>query len=150
MSWADQLAVRAENDSEMSEQDRHELVLCLARATREAGRLRSAIFAGDPLGNATWDVMLDLFIQEMNGFRTSLDQLSINGEMLAATVYACVEVLDGIGLLERTPDRFDNRVTWLSLTVRGRQGLFGMFNRLAEIVQPGPGRIADEPHEVIA
>jgi hypothetical protein len=147
--WADHLTAQPDYDSAMSEEDLHDLILRLALATREARRLRAGIFPGTPLGNANWDVMLDLFIQEMNGFRTSLDHLALAGELPAATVYECVDTLANLGLLERTTDRFDNRVAWLSLSVRGRQGLFDLFERSAEYVRPGPGRV-QESAEVTA
>lgn len=148
LSWADQLSARGrfgpERGREMTEEDRHDLILGLAVATREARRLRAETFAGVPLGNPRWEVMLDLFIQEMNGFRTSLDHLALTGETPAATVYESVDELARRGLLERTPDRFDSRVNWLTLTVAGRQGMFDLFERSAEFVRPVAGRVAEQ------
>jgi hypothetical protein len=140
LTWADHLTDRTgagpEPGREMSEEDRHDLILGLAEAVREGRRLRSAIFTGIPLGNPNWDVMLDLFIQEMNGFRTSLDHMSLSGDLPAATVYEAVELLAGLGLLERAPDRFDSRVVWLSLSAQGRQGMFDLLEQSTEFVRP--------------
>jgi DNA-binding MarR family transcriptional regulator len=141
LSWADRLSVGSEPGREMTEEDRHDLILGLAVATREARRLRGAIFPDIPFGNPDWDVMLDLFIQEMKGFRTSLDHLALTGDLSASTVYESVDTLVRHGLFERTPDRFDNRVVWLSLTVAGRQGLVDLFAQWAEFVRPAEGRI---------
>jgi hypothetical protein len=141
MTWAEHLSAGAEPARELSEEDSHDLVLGLAVATREARRLRAEIFPGVPLRNAAWDVMLDLFIQEMNGFRTSLDHLALTGDLPAAVIYENVEALTRLGLIERTPDRFDSRVSWLSLTVVGRQGLFDLFAQSAEFVRPVAGRV---------
>ena len=109
LSWADHVSAEArlgpDSGREMTDEDRHDLVLGLALATRAARRLRSEIFFGVPLRNASWDVLLDLFIQEVNGFRTSLDHLALTGDLPAATVYEAVETLAGLGLLERSPDR---------------------------------------------
>ena len=147
MSWADHLTAQVRSGPgtgrEMTEEERHDLILGLAAAAREARRLRAAIFSVIAIGDPNWDVLLDLFIQEMNGFRTSLDHLALTGDLPAATVYQCVDALAGLELLERTPDRFDSRVQWLSLTVTGRQGLFDLFGQSAEFVRPIGGRIAD-------
>jgi len=149
LSWANHLTAAPEIGAEMSEEERHNLILRIAVAVRQACRLRAAIFPGAPFGNPVWEVMRELFIQEMNGFRTSLDNLSLAGEMPAATVYDSVDTLVGLGLVERTTDRFDNRTQWLSLTVHGRQGMFEMFSSAAEFVLPGPRTIADEPRAAI-
>lgn len=136
MSWAEHLSTGAEPGRELTEEDRHDLTLGLAVALRESRRLRSELFAAVPLHNPNWDVLLDLFIQEMNGFRTSLDHLALTGDLPATTVYESVDVLARAGLIERSPDRFDNRVMWLSLTVTGRQGLFDLFEQSTEFVRP--------------
>ena len=144
LSWADHLSDRPDHAHKLSEEGRHDLILCLATALREAYRLRATIFPGAPFGNPDWDVMLDLFIQEMNGFRTSLDHLALTGDLPAAVVFESVNVLAGIGLLERTQDRFDERVIWLSLTVAGRSGVYDLFAQAAEFIRPiiarAPGR----------
>ena len=143
LSWADHLSNRPDLTTELTEQGRHDLVLGLATALRDARRLRAEIFPRVPLGNPNWDVMLDLFIQEMNGFRTSLDHLALTGDLPAPVVYESVHELVRLGLIDRTPDRFDNRVSWLSLTVSGRQGMFDLFTQSAEIVRPIAGRQPD-------
>jgi hypothetical protein len=138
LAWADHLVISPEPGHELSEEGRHDLILGLALAIRATRRLRTEIFPGAPLGNATWDIMLDLFIQDMNGYRTSLDHLAIAGDLPAAAVYEAVELAAGLGLLERTPDRFDSRVVWLSLSVSGRQGMFDLFEKSADLVRPLP------------
>lgn len=143
LSWADHLADRPDFTAELTERGRHDLVLGLAIALRDARRLRAEIFASIPLGNPNWDVMLDLFIQEMNGFRTSLDHLALTGDLPAPMVYDSVRDLDRLGLISRTPDRFDSRVSWLSLTAAGRQGMFDLFSQSAEIVRPIAGRLPE-------
>ena len=143
LTWADHLPELPSAVHEMTEEDRHDLVLRLALAMREARCQRTRILPAAPLGNPNWDVMLDLFIQEMNGFRTSLDHLSLGGELPAHLVHECVEEMVALGLIERTADRFDSHVAWLSLSARGRQGMFDLFTRTAEFVRPGPRRIEE-------
>jgi len=143
LNWADHLSDRPDFTRELTEEGRHDLVLGLATALREARRLRAEIFPRVPFSNPNWDVMLDLFIQEMNGFRTSLDHLALTGDLSAPTVYESVAELERLGLIDRAPDQFDSRAAWLSLTVAGRQGMFDLFAQSAEIVRP----IADRPRD---
>ena len=149
LGWADLLSDRPDLARDATEEGRHDLVLGLANALRDARRLRAEIFPGIPLGNPNWDVMLDLFIQEMNGFRTSLDHLALTGDLPAPTVYDSVDALARLGLVTRTPDRFDSRVFWLSLTATGRQGMFDLFAQSGEIVRPiSGGLLGSQPAEV--
>ena len=147
MSWADHLTAQVRSGPgtgrEMTEEERHDLILGLAAAAREARRLRAAIFSGIAIGDPNWDVLLDLFIQEMNGFRTSLDHLALTGDLPAATVYQCVDALAGLELLERTPDRFDSRVVWLSLSAKGHQGMFDLIEQAAAFVRPVAGQVPE-------
>lgn len=143
LSWADHLSDRHDFARALTEEGRHDLVLGLATALREARRLRAEIFPRIPLSNPTWDVMLDLFIQEMNGFRTSLDHLALTGDLPAPVVYESVHELVRLGLIDRTPDRIDNRVMWLSLTTTGRQSMFDLFAQSAEIVRPIARRLPE-------
>jgi len=149
LSWANHLTTAPEIGKEMTEEELHDLVLRITLAVRQACRLRAAIFPGAPFGNPVWEVMRELFIQEMNGYRTSLDNLSLSGELPAATVYDAVETLVSLGLVECTTDRFDTRTQWLSLSVRGRQGMFDLFSSCADFVLPGPRTIIDEPRAAI-
>jgi hypothetical protein len=149
LSWANHLTTAPEIGAEMTEEERHDLVLRITMAVREACRLRAQIFPGAPFGNPVWEVMRELFIQEMNGFRTSLDNLSLSGELTAATVYDAVETLVSLGLVERTADRFNARTQWLSLSVNGRQGMFDLFSSAADFVLPGPRTIIDQPRAAI-
>jgi len=143
LGWADHLSDRPDSARESTEEGRHELVLGLATALREARRLRAEIFPRVQFGNPNWDVMLDLFIQEVNGFRSSLDHLALTGDLPAPVIYESVAELDRLGLIDRAPDRFDNRVAWLSLTAAGRQGMFDLFAQSAEIVRPITRRTPD-------
>ena len=143
MQWANRLTAQPEESRELTEEARHGLILGLALVTREGRRLRNGIFLGAPLGNPHWDVMLDLFIQEMNGFRTSLDHLALTGDLPALAIYDSVDTLVRQGLIERTADRFDNRVFWLALSQTGRQGMFDLMEQSAEFVRPIAGRIPE-------
>jgi DNA-binding MarR family transcriptional regulator len=142
LTWADHLAERPDTGQPMSEEARHDMILGLAEAMRGTRLLRARIFPYASLGNPTWDVLLDLFVRELNGYRTSLDHMAIAGELPAATVHRAVEELTVLGLLGRAADRFDERVIWLSLTERGKQGMFELLEETAELVRLHPAAAA--------
>jgi DNA-binding MarR family transcriptional regulator len=68
--------------------------------------------------------------------------MAIAGELPAATVHRAVEELTVLGLLGRAADRFDERVIWLSLTERGKQGMFELLEETAELVRLHPAAAA--------
>ncbi len=146
LSWADQLAARHWSGYELSE-DNDDLLLALAVAGREISRRRSRIFSGTAVGNPQWDVLIDLFVQEANGYRVSLDHLALAGELRAEIVYDSVERLVKAGLVERADDRFDKRTSWLSLTSKGKQGMTDFFTETANFVRPCMNR-DDQPETV--
>lgn len=123
LTWAEQLSTIPAPASALSEEDRHELALAQAEAARRKGRLRSRIFAGVPFGNANWEVMLELFIREMTGFRVSVDDLVAEDLLPRELVVRCADALEEFGLIEKVSDRFDRRIAWLSLSVAGKQGM---------------------------
>jgi hypothetical protein len=95
-----------------------------------------------PLGNANWDTLLDLFIRELNGYRTSFEQMSVGDEVPAFTTHRALEELAAAGLVARTADLSDPRVSWLALTERGKQRMFELLAESAELVHlhPSPAR----------
>lgn len=142
LTWADQLSARPVLAATLSEEDQHELALARAEAAREEASLRSRIFTGVPFGNANWEIMLELFIREMTGFRVSLgdlvDEDSLPGEM----VVRCVDALQEFGLVEKVVDRFDRRIARLALTPAGKQGMTRFLLQSASSSRPhavGPG-----------
>ena len=137
MAWAEQLADKPMAD--ILDLRASDTILCLAKVMRGERRLRSRIFPDAPLGNPSWDILLDLAIREIGGFRTSLDHLALNGEMPTAVAYEGFEALESYGLVTRTPDRFDARTIWVALSDQGKHGILELLHEVAELVRPCPG-----------
>jgi len=135
LAWADHLLLRPAADGPLSEDDEHDLVLAVAEAMREVNTLRNQLF-DMPFGNPNWDVMLDVFIRQMNGFPVRMDQVALAGRMPALTVQRSVELLAARGLMVRTPDRYDVHVEWLSLSPRGKQAMAELLLRTADFIRP--------------
>jgi DNA-binding MarR family transcriptional regulator len=139
LSWADHLSTRlARGRRELSEEDQQDLLITVAEAMRGTRRVRSRIFPDVPLGNASWDVLLDLFIRELNGHRTSLAQIMVGDELPVATVNAAIDTLVRCGLVDRAPPRAGSSESWLTLTPRGKQGMFELLQEIAGLVRMMP------------
>ena len=134
MSWADHLSARQVAARELTEEEQHDLMITVAEAMRGTRRERARIFGDIPLGNANWDVLLDLFIRELNGHRTSLAQMVAGDELPAAAVHASIETLVRCGLVDRDAPRPDSQASWLALTPRGKQGMFELLQEIADLV----------------
>jgi hypothetical protein len=143
LSWADHLSVRVAVSRELSEEDRHDLLITVAEAMRGTRRERARIFPDVPLGNSNWDVLLDLFIRELNGHRTSLAQMAVGDELPVAAVHAAVDILARCGLVDHAV-RPDSGARWLTLTPRGKQGMFELLQEIADLVRMRPA-IRAEP-----
>jgi hypothetical protein len=138
MSWADHLSARQVAARGLSEEEQHDLMVTVAEAMRGTRRERARIFPDAPLGNANWDVLLDLFIRELNGHRTSLAQMVVGDELPVATVHAAIETLVRVGLVDRAAPRPDSQASWLALTPRGKQGMFELLQEIADLVSLQP------------
>jgi hypothetical protein len=137
MSWADRLsAPPARHDADPSDELTREQLLNVATAAREVRRQRTVTFPHLRLREPMWDVMLDLFIEQESGHRMSLDHLTLTGEHEAVVVNHAVAVLVTAGLLTRTPDRFDKRVVWLTLSPAGQTGMIEHFTQAAGYLSP--------------
>lgn len=136
LSWADRLATRTWTGHDLPHEDEGELLLALAVAERELGRRRSRIFADAAFDNPTWEVFVDLYVQEAHGYRVSLDHLALSGDLHAETVYECVGALVAAGLVERVADRFDKRIEWLSLSSAGKRGMVEFLLESTRFVRP--------------
>jgi DNA-binding MarR family transcriptional regulator len=132
LAWADHLA----DGHEPEAPDRTKHLLALALELREARRRRMRLFPRVPLGNTTWEVLLDLFIEELHGIPVSLHQLALAGDHPAPSVYDSAEMLERLGLIERKPDPADSTGILVVLTVTARHGLYELFEQSAESVGP--------------
>lgn len=138
LSWAEELTAMPAPATAWSEDDRRELALSQAEAARREARLRARIFAGVPFGNANWEIMLELFIREMSGFRVAADDLVGENLLPLELVMRSVDALEEFGLVEKAFDRFDRRICWLSLSDAGKQGMARFLLDSVRSARPRP------------
>jgi DNA-binding MarR family transcriptional regulator len=83
-----------------------------------------------------WDVMLDLFIAHERGSRVTAGQLALSGEIEREIVHHAIAVLVVAGLVVRTVDSLDERLTWLTLSPAGHAGMVEHFAEAAGFMRP--------------
>ncbi|OYX10008.1 MAG: hypothetical protein B7Z08_02970 [Sphingomonadales bacterium 32-68-7] len=81
-------------------------------------------------------MLLSLFAKEANGYRVSLDNLTLDSELPAPKVRECVAQLASAGVIDLHPDRFDSKVVWLSLSGEGKEKMTELMLRSADFVGP--------------
>lgn len=140
--WADRLATRPVNYDTLTEEDRHELIIALAEAALETRRLRARLFPELPLAEPLWDVLLTLYVKQANGYRVSLDHLTLESEFPPPRVRQCVAELVNAGLVQLNPDRFDSALAWLTLAEEGEARMADLMLRSAELVNPQAAGLA--------
>lgn len=81
----------------------------------KARRLRGQFFGPDLFADPAWDILLDLYVAELKGVRTTVSQLCIGAAVPTTTAIRWIRSLEKKGLLQRTRDYFDGRRSFISL-----------------------------------
>ncbi|MBO0749057.1 MAG: winged helix-turn-helix transcriptional regulator [Porphyrobacter sp.] len=136
LSWAEQLASMPRVGCVLAEADRHELVLAMASAARAIARLRARIFPDFGFANPAWEILLEIFVREANGYRVSLEQLEVEDDLPALTVRRHVNFLIDRGLVERVGSASDERGVRLSLSLVGVRKMTELLLASAEHARP--------------
>lgn len=136
LAWADRLAARPAVSDTLTGDARQDLIIALADAALQVRRLRAQLFPEVPLAEPLWDVLLSLFAKEANGYRVSLDHLTLDSDLPAPKVRECVAQLATSGVIELHPDRFDAKVVWLSLSAEGKEKMTELMLQSADFVGP--------------
>lgn len=93
----------------------------LARALHRERARREEFFSGDLFAEPAWDILLDLFAAKRASELRSIKAVCLSSHVPEATALRYIELLAAQGLVERTPDRFDRRRKYLSLTALGER-----------------------------
>lgn len=118
-----------------SDIERSSYDLLHARQLYSMRRRRDAAFEGhDLLGEPGWDILLDLFIGELEGARIQVSSVCLDAGVPSTTILRWLSRLEGDGLIYRAADNIDGRRRFVRLTDEGRQL---MQKALAAIGHPG-------------
>lgn len=101
----------------------------LVMRTLRARHLSAVLF-----GEGGWNILLDLFIQEIAGKDVSITSACIASLAPPTTGLRYVELLIGLGLIARIAHPNDRRSSHLTLTYTGREAMRSLLNEMA-IVQ---------------
>lgn len=94
---------------------RHELSQ-VAQDLYRFRRSRDALLPPALLGEPAWDMLLDLFIHEVEGRKISVTSLCLASAAPSTTALRYIDLLEKHGLLSRSKCATDQRVTFVHLT----------------------------------
>ena len=95
--------------------------LMRARA-RRTDHLSERLFS-DP----AWDILLDLYLADLLQCRVTVSSLGTTADIPPTTVLRWIKTLSTEALIEKAPDKYDNRRTFVSLTTTGRAAMQNYF-----------------------
>lgn len=133
MPSPDELPLRAAPDGSASapiERNRNRL-LGIAEAMYRERRLRAKLLpeAANVLEEPGWDILLDLFVAQIQGRRVSVTSACLAACVPVSTALRYVGLLEESGLVCRRPDERDGRRSHLVLTNRGVEAMSVFLER---------------------
>ena len=84
----------------------------------DARRKRDAMFADIDFGEPAWDILLDLYVQHVEGRGVSVTGLCVAAAVPATTALRWINVMVERGHLSREPDAHDRRRVFIRLDAR--------------------------------
>lgn len=99
--------------------DEIQTCLTIALAWVAGRRARDQAFEGSLFLNPAWDILLDLYINHVQGRKECVSNVCIASSAPATTVSRWIALLEKQGLIERASDPNDKRRTLLGLSADG-------------------------------
>lgn len=102
----------------------------LERAIRliDLRKRREQEFGADIFGEPAWDILLDLFIQRVDGRRTSATSASIASRSPTTTALRYIAILEKKGLLTKRVAEHDLRVHYVELSDDGYRRMLELLS----------------------
>ncbi|MEH3048045.1 PAS domain-containing protein [Sphingomonas adhaesiva] len=91
-------------------------------------RLREGFFGGDMFGEPAFDLLLDLFVQEIDGQNAYTTSLALASGAPMTTALRQISMLVDRGFVRRVPDPVDRRRVMLQLTEHGSTTMWNYLN----------------------
>lgn len=105
--------------------------LTIARWLYWSRGVRPETLSSSLFGEPAWDLLLDLYIREKSGSRSSVTSACIGSRAPHTTALRHIEALRRSGWIKRIPDEADKRRFWLALTPTAIAKLDYHFDQLA-------------------
>jgi hypothetical protein len=96
--------------------------------------LRADMLSKDLFGEPAWDLLLDLYIRDKTGSRSSVTSACIGSRAPHTTALRHIAALSKSNWIMRIPDESDRRRFWLALTPNAIKALDRHFDRLSGTV----------------
>jgi DNA-binding MarR family transcriptional regulator len=109
----------------------HEARLAVAKWLYWSRGLRPTTLAASMFGEPAWDLLLDLYIREKTGARSSVTSACIGSRVPHTTALRHIAAMSKAGWIVRIPDEGDKRRFWLALSPMAVKKLDGHFDNLA-------------------
>lgn len=109
----------------------HELQLA-ARRELARRRLRPQFLPAEWFSEAPWNVMLDLFDQELCGRDVSITSACLAASVPTTTALRSITAMVEAGLVDRSPDRSDERRSFLRLSRKGNETIRALLRAMIE------------------
>lgn len=100
--------------------------------------VRPETLSSSLFGEPAWDLLLDLYIREKSGSRSSVTSACIGSRAPHTTALRHIEALRRSGWIKRIPDEADKRRFWLALTPTAIVKLDHHFDQLAAAASSMP------------
>ena len=92
--------------------------------------MRNRMFGGDLFGEPVWDMLLDLFLAQLQQRRISVTSLAIASNVPTTTALRYIEMMIEAQLVERLDDPSDGRRKMIALTHLGYRKMGHLFELL--------------------
>lgn len=109
----------------------HEARLAVAKWLYWSRGLRPTTLASGMFGEPSWDLLLDLYIRDKTGARSSVTSACIGARVPHTTALRHIAALGKAGWILRIPDEGDKRRFWLALSPMALKKLDAHFDSLA-------------------
>jgi predicted transcriptional regulator len=116
-------------------------LLALARMIYKARRGRAEFFGADLFADPAWDILLELFIAELCGKRTSTTRLCIAAAVPPTTALRYATHLESLGLVSRASCDTDARILLRSITPKGFRLMRDYFHKYCAQMAPAPAEL---------
>jgi MarR family transcriptional regulator, temperature-dependent positive regulator of motility len=103
-------------------------------------RARDATLIAPVFGEPAWDILLDLYMAELNGKTLQTSAIAMTAGVPMTTALRHIAVLEERGWVERIADKHDKRRTNVRLSEQGRQ-LLAEVGRRAMNNTPAPLKV---------
>ncbi len=92
-----------------------------------ARRERCSYFPADLFADPAWDILLELYLADLEQRRVSVSALCLAGGVPQSTNFRWIAKLESVGLLERHVDPLDGRRSWVELSEMGLSRMHSYF-----------------------